>query len=395
MKKCVCIIIAILLLASCATNKETTMTKKVVVIKEQDENNSIELGKTFKIMSKNLSEERVFSVHVPASYPDESRTYPVLYLIDGETHFVHACGAVDYMASMGVVPEMIVVAIHNIDRNKDLSPVHVDRIPTSGGADKYLAYIADELMPYINKHYRSSGYDLIFGHSFGGVFITYALLEKPELFDGFISISPYLQYAEDHIVKEAEANLLTDFKKDIYYYLCVGEEPAYYDAINYFSAIVDERSDPDFHYKFENFFIDEDHGTMPYIGMIKGLRFNFSDWRIPEEIVGKGLDAVDQYYEGLSKKYGMKVQATEALLNHMGYTMMWDLKTAIRIFRTNVERYPNSPNVYDSLGEAYEADGQIQLAAENFKKAWELGKEQDHPFKDLFKANYERVTSNE
>ena len=385
----------VLLILGCATDKENTVTKKVIVIQERIEDNSIMLGEKIKILSDALNEERVISVYLPESYNNGDEKYPVLYLLDGETHFVHACGAVDYMASMGVVPEMIVVAIHNIDRNKDLSPVHVDRIPTSGGADKYLAYIADELMPYINKHYRSSGYDLIFGHSFGGVFITYALLEKPELFDGYISISPYLQFADDHIVKEAEAKLLTSFDKDVYYYLCVGEEPAYYDAINYFSKVVDERRDPNFNYKFENFFIDEDHSTMPYIGMIKGLRYNYNDWRITGDIVAEGLNAVDEYYAGLSEKYGINAEASEALINQMGYEHVWnnDLETAIKIFKENVKRYPNSANVYDSLGEAYETTGQLDLAAENFKKAWDLGEEQDHEFKELFKANYERVIS--
>jgi len=395
MKKCLCLcLVIILLLTGCATNKEAQSVKKVIVIKEIKEDSNIILGEKITITSEALGEERVISVHLPDSYKDGEEKYPVLYLIDGDAHFTHGCGATDYMALQAVIPEMIVVAIHNIDRNKDLSPVHVDRIPTSGGADKFLAYIADELMPYINENYRTSSYDLIFGHSFGGVFITYALIEKPELFDGYISISPYLQFAEDHIVKEAEEKLLTSFDNDVYYYLCVGEEPAYYDAINYFSAVVDERRDPQFHYKFENFFIDENHATMPYIGLIKGLRFNFSDWRIPEEIVMKGLDAVDLYYENLSEKYGVNVEASEALLNYMGYNTKGGLETAIRIFKTNVERHPNSPNVYDSLGEAYENNGQLDLAKENYKKAWDLGEEQNHPLKEIFKKNYERVTSN-
>ncbi len=387
-------LVIILLLIGCANTQETAKEKKIVIIKKY-EDNSIILGEKIKIFSEALDEERVISVYLPDSYADSEKNYPVLYLLDGETHFIHGCGAASYMASMNVIPEMIVVAIENIDRNRDLSPVHADNIPTSGGAEKYLAYIADELMPYMNEHYRTSSYDVIFGHSFGGVFITYALIERPDLFDGYISISPYLQFADDHIVKEAENKLPTSFDKDVYYYLCVGEEPDYYDVINRFSVLVDERSDPNFHYKFENFFIDENHATMPYSGLMKGLRFNFADWRIPEEIVDKGLDAVDLFYENLSKKYGMEVEASEALLNHMGYNAMWDPETAIRIFKTNVERNPNSPNVYDSLGEAYENNGQLDLAKENFKKAWDLGVEQDHPLTEIFKANYERVTSNE
>jgi tetratricopeptide (TPR) repeat protein len=64
----------------------------------------------------------------------------------------------------------------------------------------------------------------------------------------------------------------------------------------------------------------------------------------------------------------------EMLVNFMGYEHMLtgDMKYAIEIFKLNVVAYPDSPNVYDSLGDAYLADGQKELARENAKKALEL-----------------------
>jgi dienelactone hydrolase len=64
----------------------------------------------------------------------------------------------------------------------------------------------------------------------------------------------------------------------------------------------------------------------------------------------------------------------ETLVNLIGYEHMQagDVKDAIEIFKLNVAGYPNSANVYDSLGDAYLADGQKELARENSKKALEL-----------------------
>jgi dienelactone hydrolase len=65
---------------------------------------------------------------------------------------------------------------------------------------------------------------------------------------------------------------------------------------------------------------------------------------------------------------------SEALLNNLGYKHLaiGDTKSAIALLQMNATAYPNSPNVYDSLGDAYLAAGQKELALQNTKKAMEL-----------------------
>jgi predicted Zn-dependent protease len=64
----------------------------------------------------------------------------------------------------------------------------------------------------------------------------------------------------------------------------------------------------------------------------------------------------------------------EALVNFMGYEHLQagDTKNAIEILQLNATAYPDSPNVYDSLSDAYLADGQKDLARQNAKKALDL-----------------------
>ena len=83
----------------------------------------------------------------------------------------------------------------------------------------------------------------------------------------------------------------------------------------------------------------------------------------------------------------------EGLINQMGYQFLFDSRPeeAIAVFKANVERYPNSANVYDSLAEAYERGGQIDLAEPLYNKAQVLGAQNNDPNTAIYKTNYERV----
>jgi hypothetical protein len=354
--------------------------------------NVIPLGHEITLESISLGEERVISIYLPEAYEQSIQKYPVLYVLDGNAHFHHASGAVHFLSNPGYMPQMIVVAIQNVDRTRDFSPVHVDNMPTSGGAEKFLDFIAGELVPYINENYRTSSYDILVGHSFGGTFANYTLLEKPGLFDAYIAISPFLQFAENYMVEESKTKLRSKYENSIYFYMTLGEEPAYFEALDALSDLVEEKVDSNFHFEYVK--IDtENHNTIPYISIFKGLRFIFSDWQPSDETIEKGLEAIDAHYVKISEKYGSDITAPENLLNVVGYTYLQneDFENAITVFKANTKRYPDSPNVYDSYGEALETNGQINLAKKNYKIACELAKKQDHQFIDIFKANYERV----
>ncbi|HEY6369449.1 MAG TPA: hypothetical protein VIX37_02630 [Candidatus Sulfotelmatobacter sp.] len=65
---------------------------------------------------------------------------------------------------------------------------------------------------------------------------------------------------------------------------------------------------------------------------------------------------------------------------------------AIAIFRRNVELYPGSANVYDSLGEGYENAGKLELATQNFRRAIEVGTKAADPNLSDYKGHLKRVT---
>ena len=111
-------------------------------------------------------------------------------------------------------------------------------------------------------------------------------------------------------------------------------------------------------------------------------------------VVG-GLKGVEEHYGKLSERLGFKVLVPEALMNQVGYQLMaqGNMDEAVAAFKLNVERYPGSANVYDSLGEAYERSGRFELALTNYEKAHSVGQQTNDPNLNVFKTNYDRMAT--
>ena len=345
-----------------------------------------------KIASTILDETRLISIYLPDDYKYSKAKYPVLYLLDGETHFQHASSAADYLSGRGIIPDIIVVAIHNIDRNRDFSPLRVDNVPTSGGAEKFLGFLSKELVPYMEKNYRTAGFDILLGHSFGGTFIGYTLLAEPDLFDAFLAVSPYLMFAENLVVNKSAENL-KPFKDTKYFYMTVGNEARYFETLEEYASIMKEKAGESVEFKYVKM-PEEDHGTTPYLTVFSGLKFIFSGWGLPPEMMQKDLAAIDAHYKKVSEKYGIEVATPELIINALGYRYLQasDFENAIATFKQNVERYSGSANVYDSLGEAFENNGEAEQAAKNYEKAVKLGEKNGDPNLPVYKTNLERVS---
>jgi len=362
-------------------------------LSSQTKTNNIIGSEKLLIKSEILNEERTVLVSLPADHSDSKSNFPVLYVLDGNTHFIQASGACSYLSMQGIAPGIIVVAVTNVDRNRDFTSLHNEAMPTSGGGEKFHNFLKKELKPYIDKNYKTSGFDILMGHSLGGTFAVYSLLEYPDVFDAYIAVSPYLQISDNYLIDEAKKKLKKGYSGTKAFYMTVGDEPGYFKVMGEFSTLVNERSGDAISLKYEKM-EGENHITTPYLGVFNGLRFIFSDWVLDKEIFSAGISAIDEHYKKISEKYNIEITTPEHVINLLGYNYLRAGKTekAIEVFTENTKRFPDSPNVYDSLGEAYESNKQNDLAKGNYKKAWELGVEQKHVFTDIFKKNLERVS---
>jgi len=350
------------------------------------------IGKEVNLKSKILNEKRTMLIYLPDNYLISGKKYPVLYLLDGGFHFHHTSGIVQFLSAQGIIPEMIVVAITNVDRNRDFSPTHEDRIPTSGGAGKFLSFLTEELIPFIDLNYRTQNFDLLVGHSFGGTFATYALLEKPDVFEAYIAISPYLHYDNQYLIKQAETKIMSDYDKNVQFFMTLGDEPAYVPSLTKLESIIETKSPKNFDFTYIQM-KDEDHGSVPHLSIYNGLQAIYSDWQVPRETFIEGLASIEKHYKKISKKYGTKLEVSENTINILGYYYLnnKEFDKAIKAFKENVKRFPASANVYDSLGEAFENSKQIKKAEKNYQKAVELAENVTHPNLIIYKDNLLRI----
>lgn len=361
--------------------------------------------KRFTIKSTVLGEDRIVLVRTPAGYETNKLNYPVLYMTDGDGHMGHTASTIEFLTQNGRIPDLIVVGVTNTDRTRDLTPAKSSdkdlggnlRFPTSGGADNFLKFFETELIPEIEKQFRVQPYRIFAGHSLGGLFAIHALITKPGLFNSYVAVSPSLQWENSEALKRAETFLKNQKELNVTLFVSIGDEPGAIGAdFDKFKDMLSKSNIKGFEWQAERM-ADEDHGSVVLRSHYFGLRRAYSGWPVPTdpktgEVLG-GLKGADAHYKKLSEKYGYIMPTPENLINQIGYQFIFAGKPdeAIAVFKTNVERFPASANVYDSLAEAYERGGRIDLAEPLYDKARVLGEQNSDPNAAIYKTNYERA----
>lgn len=360
------------------------------------QNNKIVIGETQKIHSKVLNEDRFISIYLPPGYAYTKDKYSVIYLLDGPDHFHHVTGVVRFLAQQGVAPDMIVIGIANTDRTRDLTPKpdSLDKqLPTAGGYDQFLQFLTDELKPFVQKKYRTDPFDILIGHSFGGLFAVHTMLNKPDVFDAYIAVSPSLWWNGWEEVKQAELFLKTNpnFKKILY--ITLGNEGIQMQSpMDSFVTVLGKNAPAQFLWKYQSM-DKESHLTNPHRSIYDGLEWMFTGWAYPEVDAVKGLVGLEAHYAGLSAKFGYVIKPPERIVNALGYFLLRRIRVAeaIKVFQYNIEQNPESANVYDSMADAYEAFDEMELALKNCELACEQGRKISDPNLPLYQKHLETL----
>jgi predicted alpha/beta superfamily hydrolase len=173
-------------------------------------------------------EYRIF-VALPQSYDVGERTYPVIYLLDGNSLFPIMAETARLLRFYGEIRELIVVGVGYAEadtflatmaaRTRDLTPsapgwyetgcrASMPDAPESlgeGGAAAFLGFLREELAPFIATHYRIDPEDSsLLGFSFGGLFALYSLFEQPQAFRQYFICSPSVWW-DNELILEREA----------------------------------------------------------------------------------------------------------------------------------------------------------------------------------------------
>ena len=171
----------------------------------------------FTIDTDHLTRRPTIRVWLPPGYHDPAnadRRYPVMYMHDGQnlfdaaTSFIGVEWGVDETLTTLIeqheVPPIIVVGIDNgPERAQEYNPPYTEWEGHSNHADRYVAFLADDLMPLINERFRtrpdreSTG---IGGSSFGGAVTLFAIMERPQLFSRALVESPAVFLSDSALV---------------------------------------------------------------------------------------------------------------------------------------------------------------------------------------------------
>lgn len=358
------------------------------------------------LKSSVLGEDRVILVRTPVGYESNNQSYPVLYLTDGDAHIGHTASTIEFLARNGRMSETIVVGITNTDRTRDLTPTKPEakgatgapQFPTAGGADNFLKFIETELIPDIEKRYRVRPYRTLAGHSLGGLFAVHAMLTRPEVFQSYVAVSPSLQWDNQVTVKRAEDFFKARKELNATLFVSLGDEPGgIEDGFHQFKQVLAKNQAKGFEWDAQQW-SDEDHGSVVLRSHYVGLRKIYDGWQMPRDrdmgTIAGGIKGADEHYRKLSEKFRYEIPVPEAMVNQLGYQSLQAGKAdeAIAIFKRNVERYPDSANVYDSLAEAYETTGKLELATPLYEKASTLGQKNNDANAALFTANFTRAS---
>lgn len=171
----------------------------------------IVIGDAFTLTSSALGADRKINVWTPPSYGSGDRRYPVIYLVDGglAQDFHHISGLAQLGALSWQTQEFIVVGIETVDRRRELAfPVEREaglrrQYPTAGESAAFRRHLTQEVMPFVQGRYRTSGEDILLGESLAGLFIVETYLREPSAFDTYIAMDPSLWWDAGRLAEEA------------------------------------------------------------------------------------------------------------------------------------------------------------------------------------------------
>ena len=362
---------------------------------------AISVGIRTKLHSAILNEDRDLLISTPANYARVLARYPVVYVLDANAHFLQTVADARFLADQGMAPEMIVVGIAGAaTRGRDYSPAtttasDLQDNPTGGGAERFRQFMVSELRPFIDGRYRTEPYRVIVGWSLGGLFVVDSLLDQPDSFDAYVAISPSLWWNSEGEAAKADRLWGPDAKLKKFLYMTHGREyNGIPKAVQWFTRMLGRKAPAGLRWTFE-YLPNDGHSSSPARAIYNGLEKLFDGWSAPEDTGIPTPADLEKRYEALSERFNFQCRPSEERTNGMAYSLLRrkQIAEAVALFEYNVKAYPDSPNVYDSLAEALEAQGKVELALQNARTACRLAEQHNDPRLATFQKHLEALTN--
>ncbi|WP_196138091.1 alpha/beta hydrolase-fold protein [Aliikangiella sp. G2MR2-5] len=325
------------------------------------------------ILQKSLS----IKVTLPLGYNDSLHEYPVMYYLDANQNFRHISGALDVLIRSGKVPPIIAVGIESDNRDYDFKPLFDNEENLiKRGAVSFHDFITSELMPVIEKKYRTHDFKVLQGHSLGGLFAGFSLIKYPGDFDAYIINSPAFWWNNNWCIREASKRFKLDSNFDSSVYFSIGSEEgvgmknelkSFYDAL---PAKAKEQKIVK-HAILEG----EGHMSVPLLGNYHGLAHIFQDMHLSDiKIEDFSIEKFEKHEKLMTEKYGTAAKQKEESYAFLANDLLTrqDYKSALSVSGFLVNHYPKNHYNFQILAQSYELNGQINEAISAYKDAYRL-----------------------
>lgn len=364
-----------------------------IVLSAQDDA-VIATGKKDSLYSEVLKESRPYWISLPNSYEDTTASpqhYPVLVLLDARRNFQLATGIVPFMSRNAQIPAMIIVAVPNTDRIRDLTPTHTlsgyeeatdSSFINSGGGNHFLKFLEDELLREIDQSYRTMPFRVLAGHSLGGTLSCYAYLSHNKAFNAYIATDPSLWWDHQILVAQAKSDSVYQQPLESSLYISAAHHTTHTldnslmrKAQEAFFIALEEKSEKPLRIKFQHF-EEEDHGTVPLPSLYHGLLFTFEGYRMPMDLILKsGPEEINRHFEKFSQQIGVNFYPSESemkLYADFYFYRAKEREKGLGFYQMNVDNYPESYRAHQYLADAFREMGQLEKAIRHYKRSLAL-----------------------
>ncbi|WP_396140660.1 alpha/beta hydrolase [Flavobacterium sp.] len=337
---------------------------------------------TDTISSKRLNEEREITIGLPPSYDkNPNQKYPVLVLLDGDFLFNAFQGALSYSNYWDDLPEVIIIGISqnkNNERETDCAVDQENGLPTEKG-EAFFEFIGLELLPYIEKKYRTAPFKIIAGLDTTAGFLNCYLYKDVPLFDAYISMSPELPTG----MEEQLPDRLAAIQKPIFYYHSTGDGDMkkMRNRILALDEFAKKINKPSLNYRFDDF-KGASHYSLVLNSIPSALYQIFSVYQpistteFNEKIAVLTSGYVDyliQKYDVIEKSFALKLpirlndfKAIEAaILKNKAYP---EFEKLAQLAKKN---YPKSMLADYEMGQMYEKKGETAKAVKSYMMAYQ------------------------
>ncbi|HSA94757.1 MAG TPA: alpha/beta hydrolase-fold protein [Acidobacteriota bacterium] len=328
-----------------------------------------------RIASARLGETREAWVSLPDRYDESGSAFPVLYMMDADFNFNSGViGGLRQAALLGEMPDFIVVGIKNTDRSKDIFPeeiTYADGSKDGGRADRYLDFIREELISFVEKRYRTEKLRVLYGTSNTGFTAVYGLLRDPGLADSVIAASATLR-VRTFVPKRDQ--MIRDFKGGPRRLVLIMGERDYPTIISGNGELKEKIGTLAPEGLSCRLAVIGNGGHVPGDSLAKGLSILFEGWKIGLALNDKTFDEVRARAEARREKYGVSGPIPEEDLRDLGQTLAGEKKLdrAAEVLEYAVACYPRSPDAWIGLGDACRSLGRVEKARSCYLKAVEL-----------------------